>query len=75
LFDLENDPGERHDLASQQPELVSRLTGLIEKWDSGNRKPLWLDPHGVNVPKEEAERERIINKSLPWSSRKNKKKN
>ena len=65
LFDLRADPGERHDLAAQHPKRLARLTELIKNWDENNREPLWLDPHGENVPKEEAARMKIINKSLP----------
>ncbi|SMP43770.1 Arylsulfatase A [Neorhodopirellula lusitana] len=61
LFDLSEDVGERVDLAQQQPETVERLSLLIRDWDAGNIKPIWLDPHGANVHKEEAAREKAIN--------------
>ena len=32
LFDLEEDPGERFDLAAEQPQVVSRLTALAEEY-------------------------------------------
>ena len=34
LFDLSNDPGERHDLAQTQPALVRELRGLVAKWEA-----------------------------------------
>ena len=69
LFDLSKDPGERHDLAAANPDQVDRLTKLIRKWDRQNIRPLWLDPHGVNVAKEETARAEIIKRSLPPSSK------
>lgn len=63
LFDLEADPWERNDLAEQRPELVQQLTRLYRNWDEEMMKPLWLDPHGANVRKEEAERQAIIEKA------------
>jgi arylsulfatase A-like enzyme len=33
LFDLARDPGERNDLAAQQPEIVKRLKAQIEAWE------------------------------------------
>lgn len=32
LFDLENDPGERHDLAAQRPERVAELTARLDRY-------------------------------------------
>ncbi|VGO18727.1 arylsulfatase [Pontiella sulfatireligans] len=32
LYDLKNDPAERHDLAKEQPEVVQQLTASFEKW-------------------------------------------
>jgi arylsulfatase len=31
LFNLETDPGERHDVATEHPEVVERLEALAEK--------------------------------------------
>jgi arylsulfatase A-like enzyme len=33
LFDLRNDPGERHDLAARYPDRVRRLRALIDAWE------------------------------------------
>jgi arylsulfatase A len=33
LFDVTRDPGERHDLAAQHPEIVARLKAQIEAWE------------------------------------------
>jgi arylsulfatase A-like enzyme len=32
LFDLETDPGERHNLAARNPELVERLRGALARF-------------------------------------------
>jgi len=34
LFDLESDPGEQHDVASQHPEVVTRLKALFDKLEA-----------------------------------------
>lgn len=65
LFDLSHDAGERTDLSSQHPKRAEDLTRMIEEWDRENMQPLWSDAHGVNVKKEEAERDLVIRKSLP----------
>ena len=31
--------------------ILTRHPKLIEAWDEDNRQPLWLDPHGENVPR------------------------
>ena len=33
LFDLNNDPGERHDLAARHPDLVVKLKALLAAWE------------------------------------------
>jgi len=42
LFDLKNDPGERHDLAAKKPREVARLTALLREWQerTGDHRPL-----------------------------------
>jgi len=37
LFDLEEDPGEKNDLAEQKPETVTKLIAAYEKWEEGIR--------------------------------------
>jgi arylsulfatase A-like enzyme len=32
LYDIEIDPGERRDLATERPEIVSRLTSIYDRW-------------------------------------------
>ena len=32
LFDLRNDPHERHNLAGDHPELVKEMVGMIDAW-------------------------------------------
>ncbi len=60
LFDLSTDPWERNDLAAAQPALVGRLKDLYSNWNSEMVEPHWLDPHGVNVRKEEAKRQATV---------------
>lgn len=33
-FDLENDPGEQHDVAAQNPEVVKRLKEMFDKLEA-----------------------------------------
>jgi arylsulfatase A-like enzyme len=41
LFDVSADPGERHDLTAERPELVGKLSAALDAWekdvDSSNR--------------------------------------
>ncbi len=41
LFDLSNDPGEKHDLAATHPEKVKELRDAYEKWDDRMIAPKW----------------------------------
>lgn len=41
LYDLSLDPGEKHDVAADRPELVRELTAAWEHWDKANISPLW----------------------------------
>jgi arylsulfatase A-like enzyme len=43
LFHLARDPGERHDLAAQQPERVKQLQALWDAWNAKNEPPRWQD--------------------------------
>ncbi|MCM2370224.1 sulfatase family protein [Aporhodopirellula aestuarii] len=60
LFNLANDPWERNDLAEQNPEMVEHLITLYQAWDEGLAEPLWLDPHGPNIKKEEGKRQAAV---------------
>lgn len=33
LFDLSDDPGERHDLTAEHPELVRKLNAALDQWE------------------------------------------
>jgi arylsulfatase A-like enzyme len=41
LYDLANDIGEQHDLATSQPQLVAQLRDDWEQWNAKNIAPLW----------------------------------
>ncbi|WP_442505247.1 sulfatase-like hydrolase/transferase [Novipirellula sp. SH528] len=60
LFDLSKDPWERDDLAADNPALVKQLIAKYDRWQMGLMAPLWLDPHGLNIRKEEQKRQNIV---------------
>ncbi len=64
LFNLEKDPLERHDIAENHPEIMTKLKALYTAWDSKNVVPGWVDPHPENVIKEEKNFRMIREKSL-----------
>ncbi|RME95543.1 MAG: N-acetylgalactosamine 6-sulfate sulfatase [Verrucomicrobia bacterium] len=35
LFDMEADPGQRHDVAAQHPQVAARLRRAVERWKAG----------------------------------------
>ncbi|MGE4631481.1 MAG: sulfatase-like hydrolase/transferase [Planctomycetota bacterium] len=41
LFHLEQDPGERDDIASEHPEIAADLLARLERWEQGLIDPLW----------------------------------
>jgi arylsulfatase A-like enzyme len=41
LYNLSQDIGEQHDLASTNPQLVAELSGAWNEWDAKNIAPLW----------------------------------
>ena len=41
LYDLANDIGEQHDLATSQPQLVAEMSREWEQWNAKNVAPLW----------------------------------
>jgi arylsulfatase A-like enzyme len=40
LFDLDADPGEQHDMATERPEIVSNLEAEYGRWRAGMTDPL-----------------------------------
>jgi arylsulfatase A-like enzyme len=42
LFDLDDDAGEKKDLAAENPDKVAELIQLYQKWNAANRDPLWI---------------------------------
>lgn len=47
LFDLENDPGEQHDVSAQHPEVVERLRALFDKVNREVPPPQRVERHGA----------------------------
>lgn len=69
LFDLSTDPYEQKDLSTRQPDKVKELMALYETWDQQNVAPKWDDPHAANVSKEEAQRQRILDRASAGEKR------
>jgi arylsulfatase A-like enzyme len=61
LFDLQDDPYERHDLAAQKPEVVARLKARLHELASQRRSP---EKHG-KLPQRPAVKGELEN-SAPW---------
>jgi arylsulfatase A-like enzyme len=40
LYDIEADPGETHSIADQNPEIVRRLKGLLDRWQEELAEPI-----------------------------------
>lgn len=47
LYDLAADPGERRDLAQQEPERVAALQAAWDAWNAGNVAPSWAGKEEV----------------------------
>jgi len=69
LFDLDKDPYEREDIASEHPTLVAKLENLYKEWDAKNLAPGWVDPHAENVIKEEKKLNAMRRKAMGKSKR------
>ena len=52
LYDMQSDPGERNNLAKEQPQLVSKLSKQYEAWIDDTRGDLRRFPIQVGHPKE-----------------------
>ena len=64
LFDLNNDPYERTDVASQHPKMVADLEKAYADWDAKNLPHGWEDPHEENVIKEQQRLEATRKKAM-----------
>ena len=54
LYDLANDIGEDHDLATERPAVVGRLTRAYLRWVEGLETPRWTEGHTRNTTEERA---------------------
>ncbi|MDF9796475.1 arylsulfatase A-like enzyme [Catalinimonas alkaloidigena] len=70
LYNLDQDPFEHQDVASQHPEIIAELEKKYEAWNSEMLAPQWLDPHPENVEKEAERWRQTREKALPPSPRK-----
>lgn len=52
LYDMQQDPGEKHDVSAEHPDVVARLSGLYEKWYDDTSSP---PPSRMPVPVGHAE--------------------
>jgi len=43
LFDLQNDPAEKHDLAAQQPDIFKESKALFDQWDQSLPPRAWTN--------------------------------
>ena len=50
LFNLAADPGERNDLASQEPAKVAELQAAWGRWNAELPRPAWREPDAPRVP-------------------------
>ena len=57
LFNLAADPGEKNDLAAQQPDKTKQLQELWDAWNAKNEPPRWIDERW-NGLKEKAAKKR-----------------
>ncbi len=47
LYDLSQDPGERHDLASERPAVTRRLASMLAAWRQSVRAPMPVPKQGL----------------------------
>lgn len=45
LFNIRQDPGERHDLSAGHPDLVDRLERMYAEWDEENQESPWTQEY------------------------------
>ncbi|MGJ8681883.1 arylsulfatase [Paraglaciecola sp.] len=73
LFDMYQDPGQKTDVASQHPEVVSRLTDFYDKWWD-EIEPTFGEPTAIYLGADEANPVDLTshdwlgdNKAVPWN--------
>ncbi len=40
LYNLQTDPGEQHNLAASQPQMLAKLKGMLEQWQQAAKAPI-----------------------------------
>ncbi|WP_075589692.1 sulfatase family protein [Labilibacter marinus] len=63
LFDIEKDPFEHTNIASENPAKLAELKKAYQEWNKGTVPGLWEDPHAANIYKEVNKRESFIKKA------------
>ena len=69
LYNLESDPMEVTDIATENPEVFQELQTLYKEWNTELALPRWIDLHIENVEKEEANTQNTRIKSLSKAER------
>lgn len=54
LYDLDQDPGEDHDLSARFPETYDALKSRYDEWSAGLEVPRWTEAHEKNTTLERA---------------------
>ena len=63
LFNLDIDPYEHHNLASQKPQLLADMKVRYANWNKELIPAKWYDPHPENILKEENKRKALRQKA------------
>ena len=58
LYDMANDPGEKNNLAANQPARVAALKARIAEWEKSQIKPMWPALAEAPVPLDKTLRQR-----------------
>jgi len=67
LYDLAADPGERRNLAKDQPGKVVELQALWDAWNSANEPPRWIDKRWNGIEHKKAVEQRASPKKAAAS--------
>jgi len=49
LYDIENDPGEKDDISTKNPEIVGRMQGIYETWHNEMRETREFEPGWILI--------------------------